>query len=98
MIQILGLDTSSFAAEVADMTIQSALVANPSTKKEQLLRASAQFNAVGRSATCTFSSVDVRLLLPSDKSVTDNPCVGRRSSDGTTLPLFGPAIRSGSDP
>ena len=62
MVQILGLDTSSFAAEVADMTIQSALVASSSNNKEQLLRICAQFDAGERTATCTFSSVDVRLL------------------------------------
>ena len=65
MMQILGLDTSSFAAEVANMTIQSALVANSSKNKEQVLRTSAQFDAVERSATCTFSSVNVRPLPPS---------------------------------
>ena len=98
MMQILGLDTSSFAAEVADMTIQSALVANSSNNREQLLRTSAQFDATERSATCTFSSVDVRLLPPSDKGVTDNPCVGHRSSNRTTLSLFGPAVRRDPDP
>ena len=91
-MQILGLDSSSFAAEVADMTIQSALVANSSQNREQLLRTSAQFDAAERSATCTFSSVDVRLLLLADEGATDNLCVGHRPSNRTTLSLFSSAI------
>lgn len=92
MMQILGLDTSSFAAEVANMTIQSALVANSSNNKEQLLRTSVKFDVVERSATCTFSSVDVRLLPSSVKIITDNRHVGNRSSNRTTFSLCRPTI------
>ena len=91
-MQILGLDTSLFATEVANMTIQSALVPNSPNSREQLLRTSVRFDAAERSATCTFSSVDVRLLPPSDNDVTDKPYVGHRSSNRTALSLFGPAI------
>ncbi|USW47943.1 Putative thioesterase, Acyl transferase domain superfamily, phosphopantetheine binding ACP [Septoria linicola] len=48
--------TSHTAVEVAEMNIQSALVAN-NTGKVQMLRTSARFDHKSMTATCTFSSV-----------------------------------------
>lgn len=55
--QFLGARSSAFAIEVANMNIQSALVAN-SDGKPQLLRTVAILDSEKKTVTCTFSSVD----------------------------------------
>ncbi|KAF2230550.1 ketoacyl-synt-domain-containing protein [Viridothelium virens] len=55
--EILEPTNCSFGVEVADMTIQSALVAN-SDGKPQLLRTVARLDSKDRSVSCTFSSVN----------------------------------------
>ncbi|KAF4429939.1 beta-ketoacyl synthase [Fusarium austroafricanum] len=51
----MGMD--EVATEVADMHIQSALVAND-VGKQQILRAEAKFDAGNKTISCTFSTVD----------------------------------------
>ncbi|GJD04827.1 betaketoacyl synthase [Colletotrichum higginsianum] len=55
--QITAMDVDTIATEVADMHIQSALVANDVGLK-QVLRTEARFDAATKSLFCTFSSFD----------------------------------------
>ncbi|GKT47439.1 non-reducing polyketide synthase pks27 [Colletotrichum spaethianum] len=55
--QITGMDVDSVATEVADMHIQSALIANDMGNK-QTLRTEAKFDVVKRVLSCTFSTLN----------------------------------------
>lgn len=61
--QVTGMAVDEMVTEIAEMHIQSALVAND-VGKEQILRTDAKFDKESNTVFCTFSSVDVSLNSP----------------------------------